>query len=205
MKRNSSIIFYILVISAIILDWEKWKIADSTTILALGFVEYFVISLLAVWFIWCGIIMIKSIKKSKKHIVLLLTIMIFVLGSFTFISVSDVGIKANHMFNKSSREIAIELLNSDELTPLSPDSYNLPFICRLASHTGKIYTESDVEYSGNKDKVMFYIHCGYTKSSAVIYTAKDTPVKNGDFGYDEYTNIKKLEPNWYMVKMTQKK
>lgn len=197
MKRNPSIIFYILVISAIILDWEKWKIADNTTILALGFVGYFVISLLAVWFVWCGVLMIKNVKKSKKHIVLLLIIMVFVLGSFTFIPVSDAGIKANHIFNKSSREIAIELLSRDELTPLSPDSYNLPSICRLTSHTGKIYVESNEKHSGNIDKVMFYVHCGTNKSSAIIYSAKDTPVKNGDFGHDEYTNIKKLEPNWY--------
>ena len=145
--------------------------------------------------------MMKNVKKSKKHIVLLLIIMIFVLGSFTFIPVSDIGIKANYVFNKSSREIAIELLNHDELIPLSPDSYNLPYICRLTSHTGKIYVESDEKYSGNKDKVMFYVHCGYHKSSAIIYSPKDTPVKNGDFGYDEYINIKKLEPNWYMVTM----
>ena len=127
--------------------------------------------------------------------------MILVFGSFTFIPVSDAGIKANHIFNKASREYTIDLLNNDGLTPLSPDSYNLPFISRLTSHTGKIYVESDVDYSLSKDKIMFYVHCGYNKSSAIIYTAKDTPVKNGDFGYDEYINIEKLEPNWYMVTM----
>ena len=185
----------------VFLDWEKWKIADSTINFALGFVGYFVISLLAEWVIWCGFLLITNIKKLKYYATLILALMIFIFGSFTFIPVSDTGIKANHIFNKASREFAIDLLNNHDLTPLSLSSYNLPFICRLTSHTGKIYIESDVEYSGGKDKVMFYVHCGYNKSSAVIYTANDTPVKNGDFGYDQYIKIKKLEPNWYMVTM----
>ena len=188
----------VLLAITIFLDWEKWKIADSTNILALGFVGYFAVFLLVEWIIWCIVLLVKNVKNLKGHIVWMLALVVLVVGSFTFIPVSDAGVRINHFFNKNARENVVEMLNNDSLTPLSPISYNLPFIYRLTAHTGKIYIDSEAEYSARKDKVMFYVHCGYNKSSAVIYSANDIPIKNGDFG-DEYIKIEKLEPNWYMV------
>ena len=200
MKNKTYIGPIVLLLIIIFLDWEKWKIADSTMIFALEFVGFLVFSLLAMLFVWCIALLIKNAKRLKGYVALLLALMLFVFGSFTFIPVSDIGIKVNHVFNKASREQVVEMFNNDGLTPLSLSSYNLPFIYRLTSHTGKIYIDSKAESSKRNDKVKFYVHCGYLKSSAVIYSADDTPVKNGDFG-DEYVEIKKLEPNWYMVIM----
>ena len=202
MKSRKYIGPIILLAIIIFLDWEKWKIGDIANIFGLSFVGYLVIFLLAEWVSWCVVLLVKNAKRLKGHIVWLLALVVLVVGTFTFIPVSDMGVRINHFFNKFARENVVEMLDNNSLTPLSLTSYNLPFVYRLTSHTGKIYIDSEAEYSARKDKVMFYVHCGYNKSSAVIYSANDTPVKNGDFG-DEYTKIKKLEPNWYMVIVEQ--
>ena len=80
------------------------------------------------------------------------------------------------------------------------NEFALPVIYRLTSHPGRIFVESEELYTQRADKVLFYVHCGWRKSSAIIYSADDSYIKDGDFDR-EYLKVKKLKPNWYMVVM----
>lgn len=189
-----------IILITIFLDWQKWSVGEATTVLLVNYVQLIVVILLITISVWSLINLLKH-WKTNRPIAILPTIMtIFVISSFTFLPLSKTATKLNCIFNQNYRENIIELLNQGNLQQTDINEYILPCKYRLTSHTGRILVESNILYTNDYDKVLFYIHCGYNISSAVIYSTDDM-VQQGDFGR-RYLTIYKIKPNWYVVTMS---
>ena len=199
-KLKKSIYFCILLLISIVLDWEKWNIGDKTSILLINFIQLLVVIILAILFIWSVIMLVENFKRLKLRLIFPLIAMLFVIGSFTFLPVCDAGMKINYIFNNSARENVVDMLNRGELGQVDMNEFALPAVYRLTSHPGRIFVEFEELYTQRVDKVLFYVHCGWRKSSAIIYSADDRYIKDGDFGRN-YLKVKKLKTNWYCCYM----
>ena len=201
MNKKSFPIFCILIFIAVFLDWQKWSIGETTTDLLINYVQILVIISLIVALSWAIVNLVRRWKSYKLQAILPTIIMIFVISSFTFLPITELGIKVNYVLNQPSRDNVIELLNQGKLQQTDINEFVLPFNHRLSSHTGRILVHSNKPYTNNPDKVLFYIHCGSKVSSAIIYSADDSKITDGDFGR-YYRSINKIKPKWYLVTMT---
>lgn len=201
MKKFMFIVFYILVITSILLDWSKWDIGEKTSLLFVNFTQLFVVILLVAICLLAVFIAIRYWKTNRFNSILAIIITVLLISSFTFLPISKIGIKTNYMLNQNFRENVVSLLNEGKLSQSGINKFSLPIRHRLSSHTGEILVQSNESYTENYDKILFYIHCGHNISSAIIYSAEDSVVCDGDFGRN-YCSIERIKPKWYMVTMT---
>ena len=193
-----------MIFAAVILDWQKWEIGEATTPLLINPAQLLVVVLLAASVILSAVMFVRLLKSNRLRAALLALGMSAVVLSFVFLPLFEPAIKINYCFNQYAREKTVRLLDEGKLEQTDMAEFRLPFWFRLASHTGRIEVQPKIPYSVETDKVLFYVHCGYSLCSAVIYSADGITVKDGDFGM-AYKTVTQVNPNWYIVTMVRQK
>ncbi len=201
-QMTAMIFFWIFLILS---DWIQWDIIAQISayyngltagifLICFTLVRVFVFIILIAWSIY----FIKQKYAEIKMIAFLpILVLLLTVVSQTLIPLSNAYIYTEHNCRKETREHIVAMLEGTEDTQLvqtNMDTYLLPLSLRGASHNAKITTEK----SDASLKVLFYIHKGIFKNSAVIYSSDNQSVKNGDFKL-EYQTIKLIVPCWYAV------
>lgn len=208
MKTKSNIkiiIFYtLLCVLTVAIDWLKWGIKDRLSSLAEGWIILFAAGAVAVTLAALLIYGILHLRRTYRHSktikamsVIPCVIVVFTLLIHTVIPVTNAYMSLSWKLNQNAMETAVELLESRGLSQTNVSRYRLPSRLRLASHTGMIYTQTEIS---GATKALFYVHCGGWKSSAVIYVSDDSGVADGDFGR-VFESVRKLKDHWYAAVM----
>lgn len=122
---------------------------------------------------------------------------------YTVIPLTDGYINITFNLNAEKMEYVLELIENNTIGKINVGKYWLPDDLRHVSHTGMVYNDTGSDFlhpREDKSKLLFYVHCGAWKSSAVIYVADGSELTDGDFGRN-FDKIFKLKDNWYGVIM----
>ncbi len=194
-----NIIFVVLCILSMTLDWSKWDIADKTFSLINNLIMLFVLIMLFILVIWAIYIAIRYYPYNKI-IALLPSIFIIITFLSHFVLPFQFSfLKGDYIIKQEQREQIVTMIKNKEFQQYQSgvNQYTLPFHMRFTSHVGKVFIEPNVT---DVKKVLFYIHCGAFKSSAIIYTKDNENISDNDFGRI-FDKIEKLDDNWYAVTM----
>lgn len=191
--RKSYIIFIVLCILTLLLDWSKWDIAKGEIALLENILIIINIIINIALVILCVIISVKIFRASKFASIFLYLVLILTIALQTILPVMPGYIKINYYIYQQQRKQVVEMYEKGGLEEYRADihEYNLPINWRLLSHTGNIYI-------GENKEVLFYVHVGIWKSSAILYVPDGIP--NGiDIGSHMNSNIIYLGSNWYGI------
>lgn len=195
-----------LCVLSVLIDWIQWDIIAQITIkynsLISGLFYYFMIGIriviCVVLIVW-NANFIKTNYKTNKIISFVPAVILIIVLLLQFVlPITDVYANWEYHFNYAKREHIVSMLNGDEemeLTQTNINTYTLPHDFRLTSHNSKVITEKNTDSL----KVLFYIHKGMVKNTAIVYVSSTETVIDGDFGI-EYDKVKLIEPHWYLVK-----
>lgn len=192
----TNLLYIIFCITATAANWGMWGLAELTNHLIINIIAFFVMLL----FLILGVLSVSFIKYNiKEHRILSFTpllILLVTISFFTFLPLTKVYIYSHYKINEKSMDSVIEVLEHGDLRQTNSYRYAVPIKYRLTTQTGRILVEEKDE----SKKVLFYVHCGAWKSSAVIYVSNDSEIIDGDFGR-VFDKIFKLKDNWYGVIM----
>jgi hypothetical protein len=168
---------------------------EEITLKSIAFVPFalyviFVVGLL----IYIGM----NIKVLKWKAALIIAIFSLTVLFYLFVPYSNTFAKLQYNVNKDHYAKTIKLLHSGELPNYhaEEDTYIVPY--RFTSYTRLM----NVQNSGGVTKIWFDVYKGLTKIKIIVYTSDDSGIKVTDFskgdGYTyTYSDIKKIETNWY--------
>ena len=196
MKKCLMLISITLNIFLIIIDWCQWdiiyKLNERYNHLISGLFFYFIL-LMKFIIVILIIIGITGMYINRKKVSAIIVAILFMcnIALQSFVPVSETYVKINFKIQATNRQKIISMFDSGNVSISQRDenSYLLPLNIRLASHDGEITV--------NNEKIMFFVHRGIFKNSAVIYSP-DTNISEEEFGFKIDKSLI-LEPNWCAV------
>ncbi len=214
LKKHSVLLFTISVcIITFMLDKLQWNVIAVINArynsLASG-LFYDLVFLIRAALICAGTVLgICHICKSRKgdiHKKVLALIPLAVVA-FTvlfqyILPLSETGVYLDHIANKAYRTEIVDMVYNNKIDKymIGEDKYYVPNqLFKNHSYNAKIYTSGDAE----NVKVLFYVHRGLFKDTALIYASGEQAVKNGDFGFD-FDNISSIDEHWYSVSIADR-
>ncbi len=115
---------------------------------------------------------------------------------------TETGVYLDYIANKAYRAEIVDMVYSNKIDQymVGENQYYIPNqLFKNHSYNAKIYTSGDAE----NVKVLFYVHIGLFKDTALIYASGEQAVKDGDFGFD-FDSISNIDEHWYSVSIADR-
>ena len=183
-----------------VLDWIKWDITEH--FLMKGLFNLLATLFIALIFIGLSVIGIRFYLKnhsiSKQIALVPILLLLFSALLYIVFPFTKTYMTLAYLINKENMEQVVEMIDSNEMQyfQVGENRYSLPSNMRQLSHVGQIFTQIE----DSTCKILFYVHCGIWKSSAIIYASEGSEIVDGDFGR-VYESTDELSENWFCVTM----
>lgn len=189
MKRIILPLIFLIIVNFI--NLTQWYLIDILTVFLMPILFLIIYILFTIFFIISIIQLIKN--KFKKQYFYPLIINLMSIMMIIFIPYTDIYIKYDYKVNFESRRKFIK------------ENYNLIksknklFIPQRYGTISSGGNEIIIDNSDSNTKILFFTFRGILDNfSGYVYSEKDLPIKQGDFGADIFQQ-EKMANNWYWL------